>query len=1452
MNSIDNETTEKIEKNFNFLNCMHYLYNENYKESSLDKNDNNILIKFVLDNNIISTNKQYLTNFIFELDNFISNENNNIILPFLEPTTSLVQSYINSDLDETDTSYKNIKIFQKLINNSFINRENLVPIFSFFSDLYSNIKNMSQEDPKLKKISKIIELMKIFYNFNMEDSNKEFLNSSICFIGGSLTLLFKKKISFENQSICIRINLFHNNYMHLIDKEKSFLKIDNNTIITYKDIENNISKHKIEFLTIIIEPKNIIICFDENSPKKEVINDDINISKFIKFYSKNSNFTEKKIDIPKLKEIIFLDNFFGQVTLIRFSIIKDNHHLDNINHYLYKPISETNNGYFKMENDCINNIITRFENNKIPIVELKITDIKFAKVNYVNYCDKDFPIVDYFGGIVQFLPFAYIIKQFYINEKITTICNKSKNYFLLTIVDNILFIIMKCLLRRKYSEELIQKYYLFGFCILTELVYVNIEYQKNHKTEQENLEFISNLYILQNIFKIDINENLMNFYVKITNAFRGEQFESNIKNLIVNAIGIEKKNIKNSNLNNNKTNLFVLEKTYSQLYKKLMKELFIYNRMWSQKNLFFDFDNNEIQNKKTIKYKQINHYTKNFQQPLLYPILEISNYYPNFSQFTVDKLYKNPNEEILDYDFSLSDKDEGIFAINNKISNSIEKYNLKKIKESENEKCCLIKKTHHVKGCMSILEKEKNSIPKFELIFISNKNDINETCNKEIQEEEKNNTNDENVINRSSKHNINICYGSIFSCPKKDYGKKLVIKSKNILFIIIREYYYRVSAIEIFTINNKSYLFNFNNAFFNIKDISKDYTNCNFNKILEKISKHFTKIEIKQEKTILLGFYNNTHEKYLYPLFSENMNKWNKKNKLYSNYDKLAIINLFSNRSFNDLHQYPIFPMFYKNILYKDRDMGTHIGLLEINSASANRKKLFLDSYNTTKTEIENGESNEELYLFTTHYSNPIFTCNYLIRIFPYSLISIEFQGNGFDNANRLFYSLPNICNNTLSHKSDLRETIPEMFYLPELFENSNKLQFYKIYNGEEIDNVKFTNDEINDNKNNYNKIPANLHKYLYLLENRDLLEKEKTINLWINLIFGKDQKEREDENLKISQKYFEESSFVKLENNSEYYNNFLVMQSVDFGLEPFQLFKENFPNPINYNDNYNIKSKIKEKYKNGFVEEHIENFNDPYHCFICKIRPIVSQSILKLFENDGMDLMNKTNIKDQKNNSLFKGKVYEIIFVGDVFGSVTIYERIKNIKKIIDNKAQESKYSATDFGKSKKKNSMPNKKNINDIGSIGLEIDNNEEECKYKQLMQLNDHFKEIKYIDYNPRLNLFITYSLDGYLNIYTFPDIKMVRVINVEKYTKKNELKKVALLSNPFAMIFCYNKENYFFFSINGEIIKKEKVNKGEEFYPCIDKYLGLFKDFVEMRKKRENSSSIESKNIFLSFH
>ena len=115
-----------------------------------------------------------------------------------------------------------------------------------------------------------------------------------------------------------------------------------------------------------------------------------------------------------------------------------------------------------------------------------------------------------------------------------------------------------------------------------------------------------------------------------------------------------------------------------------MKELFIYNRFWSKKEFFFENKDKDLNLK--LKYKQLSYFTQNFQQPLLYPILEIDKYLPSFSKFEKKNIFKHELKEIVNYNFDFK---------NNKINKLVcEPLKNEVIKVD----CCLVKKIYHVKG----------------------------------------------------------------------------------------------------------------------------------------------------------------------------------------------------------------------------------------------------------------------------------------------------------------------------------------------------------------------------------------------------------------------------------------------------------------------------------------------------------------------------------------------------------------------------------------------------------------------------------------------------------------------------------------------------------------------------------------------------------------------------------
>ena len=98
-------------------------------------------------------------------------------------------------------------------------------------------------------------------------------------------------------------------------------------------------------------------------------------------------------------------------------------------------------------------------------------------------------------------------------------------------------------------------------------------------------------------------------------------------------------------------------------------------------------------------------------------------------------------------------------------------------------------------------------------------------------------------------NNKDLSYGSPFNSFRNDLGITINIKIKDISFIIIRPYYYRLSAFEIFVNNNKSY-FNFHE---DINNINNNDTNKDFYKILKLFNNLNTYHNFKQIKLFNLG-----------------------------------------------------------------------------------------------------------------------------------------------------------------------------------------------------------------------------------------------------------------------------------------------------------------------------------------------------------------------------------------------------------------------------------------------------------------------------------------------------------------------------------------------------------------------------------------------------------------------
>ncbi|KAG7214326.1 hypothetical protein INR49_023143 [Caranx melampygus] len=87
--------------------------------------------------------------------------------------------------------------------------------------------------------------------------------------------------------------------------------------------------------------------------------------------------------------------------------------------------------------------------------------------------------------------------------------------------------------------------------------------------------------------------------------------------------------------------------------------------------------------------------------------------------------------------------------------------------------------------------------------------------------------------------------------------------------------------------------------------------------------------------------------------------------------------------------------------------------------------------------EDPNGET--PAYHYGTHYSSAMIVASYLVRMEPFTQIFLRLQGGHFDLADRMFHSVREAWLSASKHNmADVKELIPEFFYLPEFMLNSN------------------------------------------------------------------------------------------------------------------------------------------------------------------------------------------------------------------------------------------------------------------------------------------------------------------------------------------------------------------------------------------------------------------------------
>ena len=952
--------------------------------------------------------------------------------------------------------------------------------------------------------------------------------------------------------------------------------------------------------------------------------------------------------------------------------------------------------------------------------------------------------------------------------------------------------------------------------------------------------------LCNNFFAINNYKKIVDTRVKLIKVISNDKDEKYKDDILKLLPLYEKELLKSSN------NSLERNKKIKNIYKKLKKQSFSWYGFWSDRKLFF-------QNSDKLKLKFMNHLTKTLMKPVLVPILDISYYLPEFSGFNPSNLF-NPQKDGSTTKFKLTMDIDKILKsaeqrnLKETKSKSVEKKQenfmrkvytktslklaesltkiannldfgkeeefaiIQKDKNSKEEKSnyflsCLVKTSHHIKGVCFIDDKNLDF-----KVFLNQKTgsamsgiEIGFTTNDEDYDQER-----------------HTCFGSYFVCHPKDNDLyKISIKYNDIKWIFRRRYYYQNSGLEIFTINNKTFYFNFKFEKQREKVISE---------ILNKLN-DYSKIiyDLKDTKDIfdnVIGYENITTAVDSKKKGTKRI-KVSKKLELWkewkiTNYELLMWFNIYGNRSFNDISQYPVFPWIlnsYQDPLKNDnedeekynlRDMSLPMGMMTLDEKGEQRKEAFMLNYETLK---ESEEEGMKPYMFGSNYSNPIYVCNFLMRIFPFTHIAIELQGSKFDDPNRLFISVENSFYNSTTQKTDVRELIPEFYYLPEIFLNVNDLNMGKLENGQVVSDII---------------TPCDNNPYEFVLNMRTILESDEisnTIQNWVDLIFGSKSRGKEAENVNnlfTEASYQESIDIQKVENKESY------LRMVEFGLIPTQVMSKDCLKRERKDDLIKgkeitdpeavliiFKSKlIKEQNANKNISVLIGGeFSTDKITLILNNDSLVERKINysvfdRGFTNETVNRLPLTNFKNKMNefysNNSRSNKVFQLYNKGKILIMGGFHDGKIVICYVEEKEKWDELFPFNDEFPILSLFIDEGEEYLflgNSIGNVAVyRIDPDIE--KWEIIKYLIDHKSAISHLHCSSDLDLWVSTSIDGYINLYTLPLCKQARTIKIGKKCSYSFLASSPL---PCIVVICdeTNNSEIIVYSLNGKLITNKEL-------------------------------------------
>ncbi|XP_060218692.1 BEACH domain-containing protein C2 [Lycium barbarum] len=292
--------------------------------------------------------------------------------------------------------------------------------------------------------------------------------------------------------------------------------------------------------------------------------------------------------------------------------------------------------------------------------------------------------------------------------------------------------------------------------------------------------------------------------------------------------------------------------------------------------------------------------------------------------------------------------------------------------------------------------------------------------------------------------------------------------------IYSRRYLLRRSALELFMVDRSNFFFDFGST-----EARRDA----YRAIVQTRPSHLNNIYLATQRP----------EQLLKR--TQLMERWARRE--ISNFEYLMQLNTLAGRSYNDITQYPVFPWIISDFTSADLDIANPSSYRDLSkpvgALNPDRLRKFQERYSSLDDPVI------PKFHYGSHYSSAGTVLYYLIRLEPFTTLSIQLQGGKFDHADRMFSDIAATWKSVLEEMSDVKELVPELFYLPEMLTNENSIDFGTTQLGEKLDSVHLP--PWAENTVDF------IHKHRMALESEHV---SAHLHEWIDLIFGYKQRGKE------------------------------------------------------------------------------------------------------------------------------------------------------------------------------------------------------------------------------------------------------------------------------------------------------------------------------------------------------